>query len=102
MESLRHRYGSNDYRNATGIMRSVLVHVVNESYEEDLARITCPVELVWGADDTAAPVEVAREACNLLRDAKLEVIPDGGHMTPLSSPDLLRHSVQRLLRVSAP
>ena len=102
MEKLRNRYGSDDYRNAKGIMRSVLVRVVNESYEDDLARITCPVELVWGANDTAAPIEVAREACALLHDASLEVIPDAGHMTPLSSPDLLRQSVQRLLRVGAP
>jgi pimeloyl-ACP methyl ester carboxylesterase len=102
MEKLRHRYGSDDYRNARGIMRSVLVRVVNESYEEDLARIKCPVELIWGANDTAAPVAVAREASELLQHAKLEVIPGGGHMTPLSSPDVLRQSVQRLLRVSAP
>jgi pimeloyl-ACP methyl ester carboxylesterase len=101
MERLRHRYGSYDYRNANGIMRSVLVRVVNESYEEELPRITCPVRLVWGANDTAAPVEIAQEACALLRDAKLEVISDGGHMTPLSSPDVLRQSVQRLLSVIA-
>jgi pimeloyl-ACP methyl ester carboxylesterase len=102
MERLRQRYGSYDYRNAQGIMRSVLVRSVNESYEEELARITCPVSLVWGANDTAAPVEVAREACALLRNASLEVIPDVGHMTPLSSPDVLRQSVQRLLGVSTP
>lgn len=102
MERLRHRYGSYDYRNAKGIMRSVLVRTVNESYEDELARITCPVRLVWGANDTAASVEVAREACALIRDARLEVIPDGGHMTPLSSPDVLRQSVRRLLSVSAP
>lgn len=101
MESLRHRYGSYDYQHAQGVMRSVLVRVVNESYEESLVQITCPVELIWGANDTAAPVAVAREASVLLRDAKLEVIPDGGHMTPLSSSDVLRQSVQRLLGVSA-
>jgi len=102
MERLRQRYGSADYRNAQGIMRSVLVRVVNESYGEDLARITCPVELIWGANDTVAPVAVAREASALLRDAKLELIPDAGHMTPYSSPDVLRQSVQRLLGVSTP
>ena len=101
MERLRQRYGSYDYRNAQGIMRSVLVRIVNESYEEDLAHITCPVELVWGANDTVVSVEVAREASALLRDARLEAIPNDGHMTPLSSPDVLHQSVQRLLRVSA-
>lgn len=102
MEELRHRYGSYDYRHAQGVMRSVLVRIVDESYEEDLARITCPVELIWGANDTVAPVAIAREASALLRDAKLEVIPDVGHMTPLSSAHILRQSVQRLYRVSEP
>jgi pimeloyl-ACP methyl ester carboxylesterase len=102
MEKLRQRYGSEDYRRASGIMRSVLVRVVNESYEEDLPRITCPVELVWGSNDTAAPLPMARQACGLLRNARLEVIEGGGHMTPLSAPDALRSSVSRLLRASIP
>jgi len=102
MEKLRQRYGSEDYRRASGIMRSVLVRVVNESYEEDLPRIACPVELVWGSNDTAAPLPMARQACGLLRNARLEVIEGGGHMTPLSAPDALRRSVDRLVRASIP
>ncbi len=101
MDKLRYRYGSQDYRRASEVMRGTLVRVVNESYEEDLPRIKCPVELVWGSDDTAAPLEVARQACGLLHDARLQVIDDGGHMTPLSAPDALRASVLRLLQVSA-
>jgi pimeloyl-ACP methyl ester carboxylesterase len=102
MEKLRQRYGSADYRRATGIMRAVLVRVVNESYEEDLPRISCPVELVWGSDDTAAPLAMARQACGLLPSARLEVIEGAGHMTPLSAPDALRTSVSRLVRMSIP
>jgi pimeloyl-ACP methyl ester carboxylesterase len=102
MEKVRRRYGSEDYRRASGVMRSVLVRVVNESYEEDLPRITCPVELVWGSNDTAAPLPMARQECGLLRSARLEVIEGGGHMTPLSAPDALRRSVERLVRASIP
>jgi pimeloyl-ACP methyl ester carboxylesterase len=98
MEKLRQRYGSEDYRRASGIMRSVLVRVVNESYEDDLPRIACPVELIWGSNDTAAPLPMARQACGLLRNARLEVIDGGGHMTPLSAPGALRASVNRLVR----
>jgi pimeloyl-ACP methyl ester carboxylesterase len=101
MEKARKRYGSPDYRNADGIMRSILVKVVNESYEEDLTRIICPVELVWGANDYATPLEDAREACKLLRQARLEVIEDSGHMTPISAPEELRSSVCRLIQASA-
>ena len=93
MEKLRQRHGSEDYRRASGVMRSVLVRVVNESYEDDLRRISCPVELIWGVDDTAAPVEMAQRACELLPNARLEVIEDAGHMTPLSHPELLRSAV---------
>ena len=41
-------------------MRDVLVRLVNERYDEALATLRCPVELVWGDDDTEAPVEGAR------------------------------------------
>ena len=96
MEKLRRRYGSEDYKRASGVMRSVLVCVVNESYEKDLSRITCPVELVWGSNDTAAPLAMAQQACSLLPDARLEVIQGAGHMTPLTAPDALRGAVNRL------
>src|SRR3954452_9036428 len=69
MEAMRQRYGAADYRNATGIMRAVNVKAVNETYEEQLTAITCAVELVWGEDDTAAPLSVARAAEAMLKDA---------------------------------
>ncbi len=100
METFRQRYGSEDYRRATGSMRSVLVRVVNESYEHDLTCITCPVELVWGSNDTVVPLQVARDACALIGDARLQVIEGSGHMTPLSAPAELRKSVCRLLHAA--
>lgn len=98
METLRQRYGSEDYKRASGVMRSVLVRTVNESYDDDLRHITCPVELVWGANDTAAPVEMARRACQLLPNSRLDLIEGAGHMTPLSHPDRLRDAVSQLIR----
>ncbi len=60
MERARQRYGSADYRAAQGVMRDVLVRLVNERYDDALAALRCPVELVWGDDDAEAPVETAR------------------------------------------
>jgi pimeloyl-ACP methyl ester carboxylesterase len=56
MEKARQRHGSADYRAAQGVMRDVLVRLVNERYDDALAALQCPVELVWGDDDTEAPV----------------------------------------------
>lgn len=98
MEALRRRHGSADYRAATGVMRDVFVRVVNESYEEPLGRLRCPVELVWGDDDAEARLAVAEEARALLGDrATLTVLPGAGHLTPLTAPDALRAAVERHL-----
>jgi len=35
LEAARQKYGSRDYRDATGVMRDVLVASVNESYEKN-------------------------------------------------------------------
>ncbi|HUQ39710.1 MAG TPA: alpha/beta hydrolase [Acidimicrobiales bacterium] len=95
MEKLRQKHGSADYRAARGTMRDVFVRVVNESYDDDLAALACPVELVWGADDAAAPLAQAEEAAGRIADARLTVLPGVGHFTPQAAPDALREAVLR-------
>ena len=97
MERLRQRYGSADYRAAQGVMRGVHVRVVNESYDEQLAAIRVPVELVWGDDDAEVPLAVAEAASHLLADARLTSVPGAGHLTPITAPEALRAAVLRNL-----
>ena len=98
MERMRQRYGSADYRRSTGVMRDVLVTSVNETYEEQLGRISQPVELVWGRQDDEAPVEVAERAAGLLADPRLTVLDDIAHDVPAEAPGALTDAVVRLLR----
>jgi pimeloyl-ACP methyl ester carboxylesterase len=95
MEALRQRYGSADYRASTGIMRQVLVRTVNESYEEQLSAVRCPVELVWGDDDTEAPLSMAETAAELLGSTRFTVCPGAGHLVPLTAPEALRQAIER-------
>lgn len=98
MEAARQRHGSADYRAAQGIMRQVLVRVLSESYEEQLAALRCPVAMVWGDDDTAAPLAGAEAAAAMVPGgASLDVVPGAGHLTPLTAPAALRAAVERLL-----
>ena len=97
MGGARSRHGSADYRAATGVMRDTLVRLVNESYEDELGRLTCPVELVWGSADTAAPLWIASEAADLVTDAHLTVIDGANHDDPLRHPHELRDAVARRL-----
>jgi pimeloyl-ACP methyl ester carboxylesterase len=101
LERARRQHGSEDYRNATGVMRDVLVRSVNEDYAEPLGRVQAPVELVWGEGDTAAPVAMARRAEQLLVEAgtpvRLTVEAGGTHDSPLRQPEALRAALDRLL-----
>lgn len=93
MEREKKRRGSADYRAADGVMRDILVKVVNESYEGQLARIDKRVHLLWGADDAEVPVSVAEAASALLADSKLEILPGVGHFVPVQAPDDLRRAI---------
>jgi pimeloyl-ACP methyl ester carboxylesterase len=101
MEELRQRYGSPDYRRATGTMRATLVKVVNESYEEQLAGLRVPVHLLWGGADTEVPLQVAKEAEAILQanrsNVTLEVLEGVGHWLPTEDPQRLRAAVDRML-----
>ena len=98
MEAERRRRGSADYRAAEGVMRDVLVTVVNESYEHQLRAQRGPVELVWARHDTAVPVSVAEAAAELVTDARLTVLDEPAHHDlPVVAAAELRSAVERLL-----
>lgn len=73
------RFGSKDYQNA-GALRSVLVKTVNEDLTESASNIACRGLLVWGDEDTEAPVWQARRYAALLGDkAELLLLPHKDH-----------------------
>ncbi|MDD2434807.1 MAG: alpha/beta hydrolase [Bacilli bacterium] len=65
--------GSDDYRNASEVMRQVLVNTVNLDITEDVKKITCPTILIWGTNDEAVPIEDAYELESLISDAAVIV-----------------------------
>ena len=80
LEVEKQKRGSADYRAATGVMRDTLVKLVNEDYRKELPLITAPVDLVWGAADTAAPLAMVQEAQPLFAKADLVVSDTSGHL----------------------
>ena len=72
---VKNHVGSLDYRNATPIMREVLVKTVNQDLQEYAKKITCPALLIWGENDEAVPISEARELDELLSDSALIILP---------------------------
>jgi pimeloyl-ACP methyl ester carboxylesterase len=98
-EAMRKARGSADYNAAIGVMRSVLVRVVNESYDAELAAISCPVALLWGGDDRAVPPSMAERAGRLLTvPTTADVVDGAGHDVHLEAPDRLRAMLDEVLQ----
>ena len=55
-----------------------------EQTPDELARITPPVQLIWGEDDTFGPPSAGEQASRIIPDAELHVVP-GGHAPWLRS-----------------
>ncbi len=83
VERFKKRMGSDDYRNASGVMRQTLVKAVNEDVRELLPRILAPTLLIWGENDTATPVGDGKIMEELIPDAGLVVLKDAGHFAYL-------------------
>jgi pimeloyl-ACP methyl ester carboxylesterase len=96
LERQRRTHGSADYNAASGVMREILVKVVNEDYREDLARITAPVRMVWGENDTAAPTDAGRAAAELV-GASFTVVPGAAHLLEGALRDAVRKELLGVL-----
>ena len=101
LERLRRRYGSADYVAAQGVMREVMVRVVNESYQAELGRLDVPVCLLWGREDGEVPLGVAERVREVIAAAggsvDLEVVEGVGHNLPVRAPEALREAVAAML-----
>lgn len=98
MQKLRARYGSADYRSAASkVMRDILVLAVNESYEDSIEKLSVPMTLVWGVEDTAAPIQVARELKERIPTATLVEVPGAAHLLNDRISDEIRGSIKRLI-----
>jgi pimeloyl-ACP methyl ester carboxylesterase len=55
--------------------------------ETILHRVTAPTLCLWGAEDRLVPVDYGRKFQRLIPDARLEIVPECGHLVPLEKPD---------------
>lgn len=89
------KFGSRDYKQASGIMRAVFVKVVNEDLSDAARIIACPVKLVYGAQDTETPPETGHRLAALIPAAEMVLLEELDHYSILSGG---RHQVAPILK----
>ncbi len=77
--------GSTDYKDASPIMREVLVNHVNLDITENIKKIKAPLLIIWGSADAAVPLEDAYELEKLVSNAGLVVYPNCTHYAYLEN-----------------
>lgn len=82
----RAHYGSSDYNNAPEVMRKTLVTLVNTDLRSILNKVDCSVLLIWGSNDTAVPLYLAKEMEQKMPDAGLCMLEGCGHFALLERP----------------
>lgn len=81
-------------RNDGPTIASVLenIRLKLDRLDDQLEHLKTPTLLIWGDSDRVSPLSVAKGYAQLIPHARLEVIPQCGHIPPLEKPDdLVRH-----------
>ncbi len=86
-------------RNDGPTIASVLenIRLKLDRLDEQLDRLKTPTLLVWGDSDQVSPLSVAKAYAQLIPQARLEVIPQCGHIPPLEKPAELVERIARFL-----
>lgn len=75
----KNKFGSSDYRNASSHMRMILVKTVNEDKSELLSKINIPALLIWGENDTSAPLRAGKIMHKMIPGSQLKILANCGH-----------------------
>lgn len=72
-DKMKNHLGSTDYKNATPLMKEILVKHINTDLTEQVKQIKCPTFIIWGTNDEAVPVADAYELEKLIKDSGLAI-----------------------------
>lgn len=88
------RQGSEDYRNASPVMKQCLVKAVNEDLSELLPLIDNETLLIWGDKDTATPLSDGMKFKELIKGSSLSVLQGAGHYSFIDRPAEFKSLIQ--------
>ena len=79
-------FGSSDYKSLSPEMRRTFVSIVNTYLEDYCRTMSVKTLIVWGENDDATPLYMAKRLNKLIRGSSLKVISQAGHFCFLDRP----------------
>lgn len=97
ISKLKNRFGSEDYRNASPVMKQTLVQLIDQDLRELLPNINVPTLLIWGVNDTATPIYDGEIMEKLIPDAGLIKVENCTHYVFLERPAYVNKIISTFL-----
>lgn len=85
-ENIISKYGSNDYKVLSSIMKDTFKKVVKEDLSYDAKFITKQAIIVWGRNDRDTKLYMAKKLSRLIVNSRLFILEDAGHFSYLDKP----------------
>jgi len=96
-KSVLNKYGSQDYKNLSGIMKKTFVCVVNEDLKKYFKQIRCKTFIYFGEKDSETPVYMAKKMHKLIKNSELFIAKGLGHFSFLEDKDAFIYHLNRFL-----
>ena len=97
LNTIKTKVGSDDYRNATPMMRDILVKAINTDIKDKIENITYPTLIIWGENDLATPYDDAKYINSKIKDSGIVTITNGGHFPFIDDPFLVNKALESFL-----
>lgn len=99
IEEWKSRQGSEDYRNASPVMRQALVMAVNEDLTNLLSGIQQETLLIWGDQDQATPLRDGELMEKKIPGSGLVTLKGAGHYCFLDQPQVFRRVMESFFAI---
>ncbi len=80
------KYGSNDYKQLSNVMKETFKKVVNEDLSFEAKFISKPAIIIWGSKDKDTKLYMAKKLHKLITRSELHIIKNAGHYSFLDNP----------------
>lgn len=90
--------GASDYARAPENMKKTLANMLDSDKNLNLATVTTPTSILWGADDTVTPPHQAEIIHQSIKDSTLKIHPGWTHAPYISHPDELAKAILHAYR----
>ncbi|MDD2505534.1 MAG: alpha/beta hydrolase [Bacilli bacterium] len=97
LNKIKTKVGSSDYRDATPMMRDILVKTINEDLKELIPKIKEETLIIWGEKDDSVPFSDALYMKEVIKGSGIVSLPNSGHFPFLDNPELINKVLESFL-----